>query len=391
MIMKRANEMPKIRFIGHENEWKQIRLGDALKISRGASPRPIDNFLTDNVNGVNWIKIGDVKSSESFITNTMQRITHEGALKSHKVKKGDLILSNSMSFGRPYILEIDGCIHDGWLHLENFENTFNRDFLQIYLGLNQVKAKYEKMSAGGVVQNLNSDIVRNLVLSVPNILEQEKIASFIMIIGDRIQTQEQIIENLEQLKKGYMQKIFSQQLRFKDENGEDFPEWEEVNLSKITEIKTGSNDVQDAVINGKYPFFDRGATIKYLDSFNYDHEAIIYAGEGSEFIPRYFNGKYALHQRCYTIHNLNIEGYLKYIHHYLTTKNNHFLSTSVGTTVKSLRMQCFDSCIIQLPSKIEQLKILTLFDLFDKKLDIEKQKLIKLQKLKSGYLQQMFV
>ena len=92
-------------------------LGEIALIVRGASPRPIKNFITDDEDGVNWIKIGDVLPGSKYITNTKEKITQAGADKSRFVKKGDFILSNSMSFGRPYILEIDGCIHDGWLSI----------------------------------------------------------------------------------------------------------------------------------------------------------------------------------------------------------------------------------------------------------------------------------
>lgn len=79
-------------------------------------------FITTSSTGINWIKIGDVNINSKYITETKEKITQEGATKSRYVRKGDFILSNSMSFGRPYILEIDGCIHDGWLSISEFEN-----------------------------------------------------------------------------------------------------------------------------------------------------------------------------------------------------------------------------------------------------------------------------
>ena len=89
-------------------------MGDIANIVRGASPRPI-SFITSDECGVNWIKIGDVSTEAKYVTSCNERITVEGSEKSRKVKPGDFILSNSMSFGRPYILKIDGCIHDGWI------------------------------------------------------------------------------------------------------------------------------------------------------------------------------------------------------------------------------------------------------------------------------------
>ena len=150
--------------------------GEIATIIRGASPRPIKNFITTNKEGVNWIKIGDVKPGEKYITETAEKITIEGAKKSREVKIGDFILSNSMSFGRPYILKVNGCIHDGWLSISDFENSFITDFL--YHLLNSKVCQYElkkKASFGGAVQNLNAEIVRSLVLPVPPLEVQHEI------------------------------------------------------------------------------------------------------------------------------------------------------------------------------------------------------------------------
>ena len=150
--------------------------GEIATIIRGASPRPIKNFITTNKDGVNWIKIGDVKPGEKYITETAEKITIEGAKKSREVKVGDFILSNSMSFGRPYILKINGCIHDGWLSISDFEDSFITDFL--YHLLNSNICQYEmrkKASFGGAVQNLNAEIVRSIVLPVPPLEVQREI------------------------------------------------------------------------------------------------------------------------------------------------------------------------------------------------------------------------
>lgn len=152
------------------------KFGECATIVRGASPRPIKNFITTESTGINWIKIGDVKQGDKYITSTAEKITKDGARKSRFVKQGDFILSNSMSFGRPYILKIDGCIHDGWLAISDFSNKYLSDFL--YHLLNSNSCQYEmrkRASFGGAVQNLNADIVRELVLPVPPLPVQEEI------------------------------------------------------------------------------------------------------------------------------------------------------------------------------------------------------------------------
>ena len=150
------------------------------EIVRGASPRPINKFITDDEEGINWIKIGDVNPTEKYITTTKQKITIDGTKKSRIVKKGDFILSNSMSFGRPYIMKIDGCIHDGWLSISNFKDYLISDFLYYLLGSSKIQNEFKKKASfGGAVQNLNADIVRAIELPIPSIEEQQKIVSIL--------------------------------------------------------------------------------------------------------------------------------------------------------------------------------------------------------------------
>ena len=106
----------------YPQEWTEKPFNDFMKIKRGASPRPIERYLTKSIDGVNWIKIGDAPRFGKNITSTAEKITPHGAAQSVSVYPGDFILSNSMSFGRPYILNIDGCIHDGWLRLYDFHH-----------------------------------------------------------------------------------------------------------------------------------------------------------------------------------------------------------------------------------------------------------------------------
>lgn len=155
-------------------------MGAIATIVRGASPRPIKNFVTTAEDGVNWIKIGDVKPGSKYITDTAEKITREGAKKSRYVKAGDFILSNSMSFGRPYIMKTEGCIHDGWLAISDFENFFLSDFLYHLLNSNKYQQMMkQKASFGGAVQNLNADIVKELEMPIISLQEQKEIVSIL--------------------------------------------------------------------------------------------------------------------------------------------------------------------------------------------------------------------
>lgn len=158
------------------SEVQKRRFGDVATIVRGASPRPIQVFLTASDDGVNWIKIGDVPATGKYVTRTAQRITQEGALRSRRVQPGDFILSNSMSFGRPYIAQIDGFIHDGWLAIKDFDEHLDRDFLYHLLRSSTLYAEMASRAGSGTVKNLNADIVKSLELPVPPLARQRSIA-----------------------------------------------------------------------------------------------------------------------------------------------------------------------------------------------------------------------
>jgi type I restriction enzyme S subunit len=158
---------------------KQVVFGEVATILRGASPRPIQAFLTDASDGVNWIKIGDVPAGGKYIVRTAEKIRPEGVGKSRMVHRGDFVLSNSMSFGRPYIVQMDGCIHDGWLAIKDFESTFVPDFLYHILRSSPLRRQMEQKASNGTVQNLNIELVKSLVLSAPPIVEQQRIAGLL--------------------------------------------------------------------------------------------------------------------------------------------------------------------------------------------------------------------
>lgn len=178
--------------------WEYKKLGDVCTVERGGSPRPIDKFITNDENGINWIKIGDTSDS-MYITSTAQRIMKEGMKKSRYVKPGDFLLSNSMSFGRPYILKIDGCIHDGWLVLRDEEKVFDKRFLYYYLSSKSTYKKFEAMAVGGVVNNLNSEMVRNTYVPIPNKDVQLKIANQFDMVRSILESRKKellLLENL---------------------------------------------------------------------------------------------------------------------------------------------------------------------------------------------------
>lgn len=204
----------KKRLKGFSEPWIEKKLGEDARILRGGSPRPIEDYITDSQDGLNWIKIGDVKPDDKYFRKTAEKIKKEGLAKTRQVKKGDFILSNSMSFGRPYILDIDGCIHDGWLVIQDYQEAYDMQFLYYVLCSDGVKNQYIAMAAGSSVQNLNKEKVANVILNAPvSLEEQSAIASVLSSMDDEISALEAKKAKYEQIKQGMMQQLLTGKIR----------------------------------------------------------------------------------------------------------------------------------------------------------------------------------
>lgn len=210
------------------NDWNVITLGDYAQIFRGGSPRPIQAFLTTSDQGINWIKIGDVGAGEKFIESTEEKIIPEGVSRSRMVYKGDLILSNSMSYGRPYIMNIEGCIHDGWLVIQKYDRLFNREYLYYALSSDLTMQQYVAMAAGSSVQNLNKEKVSKVVLPCPKILEQKKIAEVLSSIDALIVDLQKLIQKKKDIRRGSLQFYLNDKNRY---------EWVECPITEL--LKSG--------------------------------------------------------------------------------------------------------------------------------------------------------
>ena len=159
--------------------WPMVSLGEICEIQRGGSPRPISSYITESEDGINWIKIGDVAVGAKYLSSTEEKIKPEGAKRSRMVYPGDFILSNSMSFGRPYIMRTSGCIHDGWLVLRDTKKRLSEDYLYHVLGSDFVVSQFKKMAVGAVVKNLNKEVVQAVVIPLPPLPEQRRIAAIL--------------------------------------------------------------------------------------------------------------------------------------------------------------------------------------------------------------------
>ncbi len=197
------------------DDWEEKTLGEVCVVERGSSPRPIKDFITDDKDGVNWIKIGDTKNVEKYIYTTKQKITKKGAEKSRFVEEEDFILSNSMSFGKPYIMKTKGYIHDGWFKLKLHDFVDTGYFYQL-LSSPYINDQFHNLASGSVVKNISGDLVKKVVLPIPPVSEQKHIVQKL----DKLSTEtkklelvyQQKIDALDELKKSTLQKAFEGEL-----------------------------------------------------------------------------------------------------------------------------------------------------------------------------------
>lgn len=200
--------VPELRFPEFREAWTKKELGCFSKILRGGSPRPIDEFITNESSGLNWLKIADVNKDSKYVTSTKERVLATALSKTREVNCGDLIMSNSMSFGRPYILKIRSCIHDGWIAVTEIETKISTDFLYYSILSPTSQSYFLDNAAGSGVKNLNADIIKLLPISLPDYSEQKKIADCLSSLDELITLHIQKHQALQSYKKGLMQKLF---------------------------------------------------------------------------------------------------------------------------------------------------------------------------------------
>ena len=397
---------PKIRFKGFDGDWEQRKFGETVIIERGGSPRPIDAFITDDENGLNWVKIGDAPEQGNYITKTAEKIRPEGLKKTREVHPGDLILSNSMSFGRPYIMAIDGCIHDGWLLIRDEEKRYDLKFLCQMLGTEQMLAQYRAMAAGSTVNNLNKELVGNTEVKVPSIAEQAKIGEYFSKVDDLITLHQKKFEQLTILKKYMLQKMFPQ-------NGSDKPEirfdgftddWEQRKLGEVAKYRNGKaheNCIDESgkyiVVNSKF-VSTNGTVIKHSNMQNEplaQNEIAFVLSDvpNGRAIARTFlveeNDKYTLNQRIAGI--TSSENTYPYFLHILMNRHPYFLAFDDGVKQTNLSVSDVLNFETYYPEYEEQKQIGEYFRNLDRLITLHQQKCDELRNAKKFMLQNMFI
>ena len=205
LFPKNGSQFPEIRFKGFTDAWEQRKLGALAEIVRGASPRPIsDPKWFDNDSSVGWLRIADVTAQDGRIRYLEQKISELGQEKTRVIKTPHLLLSIAATVGKPVINYVPTGVHDGFLIFLN--PKFN--ILYAFWWLDMFREKWNKDGQPGSQVNLNSDLVKNQVINIPNEKEQEKISSFLESLDKIITLHQRKLERLQEVKKGLLQKMF---------------------------------------------------------------------------------------------------------------------------------------------------------------------------------------
>ena len=341
-----------------------------MQIERGGSPRPIDDFITDSPDGLNWVKIGDAPAQGNYITKTAEKIKPEGLSKTREVHPGDLILSNSMSFGKPYIMGIDGCIHDGWLLIRNTYKVFDLTFLCHLLGTPQMIIQYKSLAAGSTVNNLNKELVGNTVVTIPTIKEQRVLGQYLETLDNLITLHQrefvflckEKIEIIRYIKNTWEQRKLSEIATMHARIG-----WQNLRTSEFLDngdymLITGT-DFMDGAVN-----FD---TCHYVERERYEQDKHIQIRNGSILITKDGTlGKVAYIQGLTMPATLNAgvfnveirdekEVDNRYLFQYLKAPflMDYVDKKATGGTIKHLNQNILVDFPVVLPQKDEQAKI----------------------------------
>lgn len=368
-------------------EWEIKTIGDIATVSSGGTPSRKEQAYWNG--DIPWVTTAEVQFKT--ILDSAEKITKEGLTNSSaKLFPINTILMAMYGQGKTR----------GQVAKLGIEASTNQACAAIILSSDYCVDYYYQfliyqyenirdMSNSGSQENLSGSIVKSIPVPVPPYFEQQKIAKILSTWDQAILATEKLIENIQQQKKALMQQLLTGKKRLLDENGVIFQEkWSEVLLGNIAKITTGSSNRQDSTLSGKYAFFDRSEDIRTSDMYLFDCEAVIVPGEGQDFVPKYFVGKFDLHQRTYAIMDFpKCDG--KFLFYIIDYFRAYFLSQAVGSTVKSLRLPMFQKMKLVVPCLGEQKKIAKVLTIADQEIETLQKKLYCLKQEKKALMQQL--
>lgn len=373
-----------------------IRLGDiCTKVCSGGTPAS-SNPAYYNGN-IPWLNTNEVNFCNIYSTN--KTISEEG-LKNSAAKyipqNTVIVAMYGVTAGKCAIAKIPLTTNQACCNL--VINKEIADYRYVYYYLKQQSESLNKLAIGGAQQNLNALTIKKIKIALPPLPTQQKIASILSSYDRLIEKNTRRIRLLEQMAENLYKEWFVR-FRFPEhENVEmvnGLPKgWKVEKLGDYANISTGKCNREDAEEDGIYPLFDRSQEIKKSSKWIKNCEAIIVPGEGTSFIPRYYKGKFNLHQRCYCIEPI-IKDIGFYLFYSIMLNRKYFLSVATGATVPSLRQNNFTKMkliiaeleLVKKYNKIASTIALLIDKLKDQNTLLTRQRDLLLPRLMSGKLE----
>ena len=396
--------VPKLRFKEFDGGWTKSTIQffmdnnfilDQMDGNHGELYPKSEEF---SATGVPYISATDFSFADvNFATCKRLPIERAKLFKKGIAKNGDVLFAHNATVGPVAILktDLDFVILSTTATYYRCEATYlNNHYLKNYFESDFFVQQYFGIMSQSTRNQVPITTQRKLNIAVPNIQEQTKIASFLSAVDEKISQLTQKHELLSQYKQGMMQKLFSQQLRFKADDGSEFGEWENSYIGNECKITTGNKDTQNKVDDGLYPFFVRSQTVEKINSYSMDCEAILTSGDGVGVGKNYhyMNGKFDFHQRVYCLYEFSERLIGRYLYIYFS---NYFYDRvkrlSAKNSVDSVRMDMISKMEIKLPCLEEQTKIANFLSAIDQKIEVVAQQIEQAKTWKTGLLQQMFV
>lgn len=386
--------VPKLRFKEFSGEWEEATLDSiSEKINRKNKDSSIKNVISNSASR------GLISQRAFFEKDIANKDNIDGY---YVISKEDFVynprISNEAPYGPINIYKDneDGIVSPLYTCFRIIKEKVSSRYIYYFFKSTSWYKYIHKNGDSGARHDrvsIKNATFFKLPVSLPTFSEQQKIAGFFENIDKKIQLQQQKIDLLQDQKKGYMQKIFKQELKFKDGDGKEDLKWENKPLGELCHISTGNKDTQNKKDDGKYPFFVRSQTVERIDTYSFDGEAILTAGDGVGVgkVFHYITGKFDYHQRVYSLSNFkNSDG--KYIYYYFSM---YFMKEAqkynAKTSVDSVRREMITKMQIPIPCLKEQKKISSFLSSIDKLVEKEQQKLDLLKEQKKAFMQQMFI
>ena len=375
---------PRLRFKKFDGDWIAVTLESLAEVERGkfsVRPRNDPRYFGGEMP---FIQTGDVTGSDVYLKGYTQTLNDDGIRVSKVFPADTILITIAANIGDTTITQYPVACPDSVVAIQPKQDKVNTIFLKNVIDLQ--KDNLDSQATQNAQKNINLQVLKPLKLIVPLKEEQTQIASFLSAVDEKISQLTQKLELLSQYKQGMMQKLFSQQVRFKADDGSEFGEWEELKFKDVIKIKYGKDHKK--LDDGDIPVLGTGGVMRYVDSYLYEGESILIGRKGTIDKPRFISGKFwTVDTLFYT--EIGEKILPKFAFQQLLLVN--WLNLNEATGVPSLNTTSIGNIELKVPCLAEQTKIANVLSAIDQKIEVVSKQIEQAKQWKKGLLQQMFI